>query len=249
MHRFVVPRVTEAGATVRLGDADAHHAAVVLRLREGDRVRLMDGRGLVADARLARVDRPGVEAVIESVLRQSAPRVEVGLAVGITKGKAWDWTLQKCTEAGVTRIVPILARRSVVRLDASEAARRREEWMRTVEEACKQCGAAWWPEVSWPVSMEAWLAGLGHAPESAEARWVAALVEPRRPLLDAARRVEPGIRSAWVAVGPEGDWDPEELEGMRGAGFEGVTLGPNVMRSETAAVAAVVLMRAALDAA
>ena len=175
--------------------------------------------------------------------------MEVGLAVGITKGKAWDWTLQKCTEAGVTRIVPILARRSVVRLDASEAARRREEWMRTVEEACKQCGAAWWPEVSWPVSMEAWLAGLGHARESGEARWVAALVDPRRPLLDAARRLEPGIRRAWLAVGPEGDWDPEELEGMRRAGFEGVTLGPNVMRSETAAVAAVVLMRAALDAA
>ena len=84
MHRFVVPRVTEAGATVRLGDADAHHAAVVLRLREGDRVRLMDGRGLVADARLARVGRPGVEAVIESVLRQSAPRVEAEYVIGFS---------------------------------------------------------------------------------------------------------------------------------------------------------------------
>jgi len=249
MHRFLVPRGAEVGATARLGEADARHAAVVLRLREGDRVQLLDGCGVVANARLARVDRDGVEALVESAAVQPAPRVEVGLAVGVTKGKAWDWTLQKCTEAGVTRIVPILARRSVVRLDASEAARRREEWMRTVEEACKQCGAAWWPEVALPVSMEAWLAGLGPARESGEALWVAALAEPRRSLLEAARGLGPGIGRAWVAVGPEGDWAPEELDAMRGAGFEGVTLGPNVMRSETAAVAAVVLVRAALDGA
>lgn len=120
--------------------------------------------------------------------------------------------------------------------------------MRTVEEACKQCGAAWWPDVSLPVSMNGWLAGLGRADNPGEARWVAALDGSRRPLLGAAMGLGPDTRRAWVAVGPEGDWDPEELEALRRAGFEGVTLGPNVMRSETAALAAVVLMRAGMDA-
>ena len=244
MHRFLAPRGALMHGTVTLGPRESHHAAVVLRLREGDVVELLDGHGAVASARLSRVGRDGVEAVVSSLDQREPPRVAVGLVAALIKGKAWDWTLQKCTEAGVSCIVPVLARRSVVRIDPEEAARRRGEWERTVEEAAKQCGVAWLPEVTPPVSLESWLRPVA----ADEAGWIAALDGDRRSLLGAAREVGPGVRRAWVAVGPEGDWDADEVARFRHAGFRGVTLGGNVMRAETAALAAVVLARAAFDA-
>lgn len=240
MHRFLVPRHALDADVVPLPPPDSHHAAVVLRLRPGDPVELLDGHGTVAAAHVDLVQRHLVQARVASRSQHPPQQPHVVLVAGLTKGKAWDWTLQKATEAGVSQVVPVLAHRSVARVAPGEATRRQEEWTRTVEEASKQCGRPWLPDILPPSPLHAWLQPVAPG----DLGLLAALTGPTRPLLHAAREAT-GVSRVLVAVGPEGDWDPGEAKAFLNAGYAPVTLGPHVLRSETAALAAVLLARAA----
>lgn len=237
MHRFIVPAGSlgmGAGGRVVLSPEESHHASVVLRLRQGDAVGLLDGRGAVAHARLVEVDRKGCRLELESVWVERRRSSGICLVAAVTKGRAWDWTLQKATELGVDWIQPILAERCVVRLERAELGRRREEWQRVVDEAAKQCGTAWIPTVRDPARLGAGM----ERPCTEDVALVASLSDDRCEFWIPFREREQ-VAMVWVAVGPEGDWTSSEMQWFLGAGYRGVTLGDRVLRSETAAATAV----------
>ena len=200
-----------------LGEEDAHHLIRVLRLRPGETVGVSDGRGGWRSCRV--VGSGQLEAEGPPVTEEAPwPPVTVGLAV--PKGDRADWAVQKLTEVGVDRIVVLSTARSVVRWEASRATSILQRLRRVTREAAAQSRRVWVPEVSGVVGLDA-LGGPG-----------VALAEPGGPPLD------PGVTG--IAVGPEGGWAPEELA----LGWPIVGLGAHVLRAETAALAAGVLLGA-----
>ena len=216
------------------GDA-ANHIARVLRLRQGDPLTLFDGRG---GEYVSRVEELRKGAVIVSVHEQSPVAREsslpITLAQGVSRGERMDWVVQKATELGVTRIIPVLTERSVVRLDAKQAERKRLHWQAIAVAACEQSGRDRIPGVDAPLTM-AEFAG------KADSRATRVLLSPAGSLRVAdLPRGEGGIV---VLIGPEGGLTEAEQGAALTAGFVAVRLGPRVLRTETAAVAALTLLQ------
>ncbi len=228
--RFFVPSLS----TGFLPEAESKHAAQVLRLGPGDTLTVFDGRGCEAKARVGTATKDRVNYDILAQAKSPEPRLRVHLGQAIPKGKSMDLILQKATELGASAITPILAERSVVDLDAERAGAKQEKWQAIVLEACKQCGQNWLPHVSAPVGLGEFLDDL---PKSG-LRLIASLQPDARPMPLV-------LREAWAAVpvtdltlmiGPEGDFTPAELGRARAAGFLPVSLGPHVLRTETATI-------------
>jgi 16S rRNA (uracil1498-N3)-methyltransferase len=237
MHRFIVSPSALDQPTLTLDAGDSHHAAVVLRVLAGETVQLLDGRGGVADARVLEVAK---RAVVVQVMerRKAPPRTgEVFLVAAVTKGRAWELMLQKATEVDVAAIVPILSRRCVVKVDRNERRDRQMDWQRTINEAAKQCGTPWIPRVAEPVGFDEWL----DRPLPFDLGLVAALVPGSREIGELLDE-HPSFRRVGVVVGPEGDFDALELQRLFDHGILPATLGPTVLRAETAAVVAVALV-------
>ena len=154
-----------------------------------------------------------------------------------------DLVLQKATELGATGILPILTERTVVRLDAAEAADKQDKWQRLVIEACKQCGQNHLPQVHLPQSFESLLT---HLPQ-AELRLIAALTPEARPLHALLPDPSPRPASALLLIGPVGDFTPAELAAALAHGFLPLSLGPLILRTETAALAALSITAYELD--
>lgn len=238
MHRFYIPPEESGGPTLVLHESEARHARQVLRVGVGDGVIVLDGAGQELAARVTRLGKDWVEvAVIE---RRVRPRLayRVTLLQGITKGPSMDWIVEKATELGVTRLVPVVAERSVPRFgDEGEGVRRAAKWRMQAIEAIKQCGSAWLPEIAAPMGVKAAVASSAAA---AGLRLVASLEpgarHPRTCLGLWAAEHGDWAREVAVWVGPEGDFTPAELEIIRGSGAWPITLGPLVLRSETAAI-------------
>jgi 16S rRNA (uracil1498-N3)-methyltransferase len=217
-------RLRTSAAHVLVDDVDApepdddalHHLGRVLRLRDGEPVTVTDGRGRWCPCRM----RGGGLAVDGAPEDVAAPATMLTIAVAPPKGDRAEWLVQKCTEIGVDRIVLLAAERSVVRWDDERAARHLERLRRVAVEAAMQSRRVWLPEVVGSVPAGAVLAD-------------AAVAEPD------GRRIGPA--DAVVAVGPEGGWTDAELD----AAGDRVSLGPHVLRVETAAVVAATLMVAA----
>ncbi|MET0459164.1 MAG: RsmE family RNA methyltransferase [Ilumatobacteraceae bacterium] len=190
-------------------DATAHHLGRVLRLRDGEVVTVTDGAG---HWRACRVSGAGLEidGAVEDVAR---PGLGVTIAVAPPKGERLEWLVQKCTEVGVDRIVLLSAERSVVRWDGERAARQLARLRRIAVEASLQARRVWLPELAGPMAAVDVLAR-------------ALVAEPGGRAL--------GAEDATVAIGPEGGWSPAEVAAAAGQ----VSLGPNVLRVETAAVVA-----------
>lgn len=233
MHRFLVAPELLAASVVSLGAAESHHAAVVLRVTVGEKVTLLDGQGTIALGTVASVSKREVHVTVNSRDRARPRRGEVVLAVAVTKAKAWDSMLQKATELDVAGIVPLLTRHCVVKVDPAERGKRRDDWQAAVAEATKQCGTPWMPQVGLPRTLAQWLA----EPRSQGVGLVAALAPGTREIgevLDA----HPEARHVTIVIGPEGDFDAAELESLLKAGYAPVTLGPTILRADTAAVTA-----------
>jgi len=235
--RFYVPPALASGAEVDLPAAAGHHAARVLRLAAGAEVTLFDGRGGEYAARLVRVEGARVRAAVgpHRAMECEAP-VRITLAQGISSGERMDYTLQKAVELGVAALQPLATARSVVRLSGERAERRMEHWRQVVAGACEQCGRNTVPDVQPIATPAAWLAALTDAP--------GALRLTLAP--DAARSLSAlaPASQAILAVGPEGGFDAGERSLLANAGFEGVRLGPRVLRTETAALAALAAIHA-----
>jgi 16S rRNA (uracil1498-N3)-methyltransferase len=228
------------GAIVELPRETASHLAKVLRARSGDSIILFRGDGREYSGSVESVRGSRVTASVGNgadVDRESP--FAITLVQCVPRGDRMDFIVQKATELGVTRIVPVLSQRSVVRLDAAQAESKAAHWRAVVVNACEQCGRNRLPIIEAPAPLidhlgsEAYLgngAAAGGGPRTA--RFV---LEP-----DVAAGVAPGApeTAAQIAVGPEGGFDDEELEAFRIAGFMRLRLGPRILRTETAAIAA-----------
>lgn len=237
MHRFYIP---SAQWTVDrppvLAGGEAHHCTEVLRLGTGDRVTLFNGRGAEATAQITAVGRDRVELKILQHGRSEPLACQVTLAQAIPKGKNMDLILQKAVELGAAEIIPVLSERTVVHLEGDDLARKQEKWAGIVVEAAKQCGQNWLPEVAAPVSPKA----LFEAGRRFDLMLIASLQPDSRRFRDVlaefAAAMPSGTRRILVMVGPEGDFTPAELALAKGHGCRPVSLGPIVLRTETAAL-------------
>jgi 16S rRNA (uracil1498-N3)-methyltransferase len=223
-------------STVTLSPAESAHLVRSLRGRRGDSVVLLDGAGLVAEGRLASAD--GAAAVVEllKVSRAPLPSPVIVLAQAMPKGGTMDDLVRSAAEAGAAGIHPLMSGRSEVRLDPDRAEAKVARWRQQAVEACKQCGNPWLAEVSVPRSFRAWCDALP-PPVPGEVRLTASLEIDAEPV--AGVDLAAAARVTWL-VGPEGDLTPEEYAAARHAGFRPVSLGPNVLRAENAALACVV---------
>ncbi len=238
MHRFYLPPQACLSDSAALTGDQAHHAADVLRLKPGDSVIVLDGAGGELLCRVDAVTRKKVALQVQRRASDPPPSCRVTLAQAIPKGKLLEAIIQKATELGVWRVVPLLSERVATRLDGEAAGHKAEKWQQTAVEAIKQCGQRWLPRVEPPLTLPAWLA----RGEKFDLTLVGSLQDDRRPLRawfpDAARRPE----TVCVWIGPEGDFSPAEMDAIKAAGARPLTLGPLILRCETAAVCALSIL-------
>jgi 16S rRNA (uracil1498-N3)-methyltransferase len=227
------------GRACTLPPPQAHHAVRVLRLAAGDAVTLFNGDGCEYAAVLERVQKEAVSVQVldrRVVERESALGVTLGQA--LSSGERMDYTVQKAVELGVAAVQPLAAGRSVVRLSAERADKRLSHWRSVAIAACEQCGRNRVPEIAPPAALGSWLArGAGRGDGT-----LRLLLSPGAVarLRDVPR---PGA-SIILLAGPEGGFMPEEEAAAQRSGFLPVRLGPRVLRTETAAIAALAAMQA-----
>ncbi len=222
------------GIDLELPERAARHVAV-LRMRPGEELTLFDGTGGEYRAVLLEVSRRCVLVRVgrhSPVERESA--LQITLLQGISRGERMDYTLQKAVELGVTRIVPLSTRRSNVRLDEERARRRQEHWQGVVIGACEQCGRNRVPPVL-PVTPFKVLGHLGLPDVRLMLQAGGGCSLPEIPQTPAELA---------LLAGPEGGFSPDETELARREGFTALTLGPRVLRTETAALAAISALQA-----
>lgn len=232
--RFFFPTPLPAGGTHPMPEALAHHAVRVLRLRDGDPVILFDGRG---GERAATLRVRGREVSVDlgegsDVSRESPLRAV--LVQALASGDKMDWIVQKAVELGADAILPLQAERSVLRLSGERADKRVEHWRQVAVAACEQSGRNRVPELMRPCTLREYLGGAAPA--------VRLTLDPQ-----AGGRLSELPRpggAVHVLIGPEGGWSDSELALCRSAGCRGVGLGPRVLRTETAGLAALAAMQA-----
>ena len=236
MHHFFLPPDQCHGASLVLGGSEAHHARHVVRIRPGERVTVVDGAGQALLCEMQEYDGDQVRLAVLEKHRQPAPPGRLTLLQAVPKGKLMETIIQKATELGVARIVPLLSERVVAQLDEAAAARKAHKWRPVALEAIKQCGSAWLPVVEPPVTPARFLARQ----ERFELSLIASLEKGSRPARDYLRafRDQRGRNpeSVCVWVGPEGDFTPAETEAIQLHGALPITLGRLVLRCETAAI-------------
>ena len=216
----------------------AHHVIHVLRLQAGASLVLFDGRGAEYPSLIKRIDKTGLTLTVtgrNEVSRESS--LEIVLAQGVSTGERMDYTVQKCVELGVSAIQPLITQRSVVRLTSERAERRVAHWQSVTAAACEQCGRNQLPPV---LPVQALMKWLGELAPSAGTR---VLLSPHATATRLRDRARPEGRIT-LLVGPEGGWNAEETRAALTAGFMPLALGPRVLRTETAAVAALAAMQA-----
>lgn len=235
--RFHVDTPLAVGTTFSLPRAVTRHALRALRLREGERVILFDGRGGEFVARLVAATEPEAEVAIERFeAREAESPWPFTVAQGLSSGDRMDWTVEKCVELGASTIVPLAAARSVVRLAGDRARSRRAHWQALAIAASEQCGRNRIAAIDDVMPLAAWCATV---PETS-LRLVLSFggTSPR-----ALARPAPGTPVVLLA-GPEGGFDDRELQAAEAAGFRALSLGPRILRTETAAAAALAMLAA-----
>jgi len=216
------------------GDA-ANHITRVLRLQPGDPLIVFDGRGGEYAARIEAIRK---DAVVVAVQEHSAATREsplsLTLAQGVSRGERMDWVVQKATELGVTRIIPVLTERTVVRLDAKQSERKLLHWQGVAVAACEQSGRDRIPDIAAPVGLHDFLGGI----DTGATRLLLSPTGTQR--ID---ELPPPAAGLLVLIGPEGGLAQSEQRAAIQAGFAAVRMGPRVLRTETAAVAALTLLQ------
>jgi 16S rRNA (uracil1498-N3)-methyltransferase len=228
--------------------------AKVLRARSGDELVLFNGDGREFTAVIEAVRGPRVSAAVGAArtIDRESP-FALTLVQCVPRGDRMDFIVQKATELGVACIAPVLSQRSVVRLDQTQAASKRAHWQAVAVSACEQCGRNRLPTVQTPQPLLDYLGALppgaasGIADSGATAGLLRLVLEPEQaPALSPMSNLNraAGTAGALIAIGPEGGFGPEELEAFRLSAFSRVALGPRVLRTETAAIAAIAVLQA-----
>ena len=241
MHRLLVEtELLDGDAPILPKDAARH--LKVLRPKDGEEIELFDGKGKWRVYRFCASLKSGQETASPFRAQSNIRTIEhsnksLTLFACVTKGSRWDWTIEKTTELGVTRIVPVISERTIVRIPMSERAAKRERWLRIAEDAARQSDAKWLPEICEAVDFRDALPLV-----KATTCFIGALTNPPpRPLAAAVAekvKVEGEQRNWSVFVGPEGDFTPEELEELMKIAVP-TSFGPTILRAETAAIYAV----------
>ncbi len=235
--RLFVDQPLAPGQRARLSGSAAAHATRVLRLGPGAAVTTFNGDGHDYPGKIVALRGGEVEIEVESV---SAARAESKLAItlvqGVARGDRMDLVIQKAAELGVTAIQPVLTSRSVVKLTESTTARKQAHWRGVAIAACEQSGRARIPVIGEPMTLPNWLA---QAPTPGVQR-IQLAIDASQPLATLAR----GVNACELLIGPEGGLDDSEQDVAESVGFVRALLGPRVLRSETAAIAALVVLQA-----
>jgi len=234
MHRFIVREGLNVDAEVQLSREETAHAFKVLRLRAGEEVELTDGVGRLFSGELTEVSREQVSAkVLEELDSKEAP-VRITLYQGYPKSDKLELIVQKLTELGAYRIVPVVMERSVAKPDQKDKAKRQERLSRIAQEAAKQCGRGMVPEISEAISWKQALAEM-KAHELVMMPWEDAHDVRMKDVYARSG----SVKDIAVIIGPEGGISPAEAQQAAEQGAVHVTLGPRILRTETAALASV----------
>ncbi len=240
MHRFhIASDAWQPDAPVLIG-AEAHHAKNVLRLQPGEKVVLFDGHGRELTAEITALDAREISLRKLHESKTAPLRCQITLGQAIPKGKNMDLIVQKAVEIGAAEIVPIISDRTIVRLDADDAAAKQSKWQTIAIEAAKQCGQNWLPQVETPRSLAHFFASRPAA--AYDLQLIGSLqsdaLHLKQILAEYADSHPGGERPTRVLmlIGPEGDFTPAELNLARSHGCRPITLGPIILRVETAAI-------------
>ena len=236
MHRFyVMPENWNADPPV-LREAELHHARDVLRLEPGERVVVFNGRGHEIMAEITKVTRKEIQMRKLHEARVPPLRCEITLAQAIPKGKNMDLIVQKAVELGAAKIAPIISDRTIVHLQDKEAVQKQAKWQQVAVEAAKQCGQNWLPTVQIPRKLSDFFDGIAPL----QIRLIGSLqsdaVHLKTVLAEYESEHESRPTSVLMCIGPEGDFTPAELNLARSHGCRPITLGPIILRVETAAI-------------
>ena len=233
--RSHIDQPMKVGNDIALPEDVAAHLLRVLRLEIGDACVLFNGDGHDYDARISHLGKRDARAEIIGARRiDNESPLRITLLQGIARGEKMDLILQKATELGVVRILPVMSERSEVKLDAQRTQKRLEHWRGIVVSACEQSGRATLPGIAAPQALSQ----------------AAGLREGRGFILDPFAEAslsslgDAALRECTIAIGPEGGWSPRDREQLLGAGYEGLRLGPRVLRTETAGIAAIAALQA-----
>jgi 16S rRNA (uracil1498-N3)-methyltransferase len=232
--RVYVESPLAAGRSEEIAGSPANHILRVLRLREGDALTLFDGQGGEYAARITGIHKDDVEVdVLEHRAIERESPLEITLVQGVSRGERMDWVMQKATELGVRRIVPVMTERTVVRLDDKQAERKAAHWRAIAIAACEQCGRNRLPEVTTPLNLHQTLRGL-----DPDATRVLLSPSGKQRMRDLPRPAK-----VTLLIGPEGGLADNEDYAAVAAGFQAVQLGPRILRTETAALAALAALQ------
>ncbi len=236
MQRFYLPPNETRGDLLTLSEREAHHALNVVRLRPGEVVMVLNGEGDLLTCETAELTRREVRLRVKR--REAFPerRWPVTLIQAIPKGKTFDTIVQKATELGARRVVPLVTQRVVSQIEPDRHASKLEHWRTIAIESIKQCGSPWLPEILAPLPIKACLANLEPAAASLVASLRPGAGHPWARLEETKARTEAAPGSIHLWVGPEGDFTDDELDAIEAAGARPVTLGPLVLRADTAAI-------------
>ena len=226
MHRHLITPEQLSSDVITLEREAARHLQTVLRVKLGDRIGLFDGHGHTREAVVTSAERHALTLTVDTpVQAHPRPACAITLFVCVIKGARMDWMIEKATELDTARIVPVISERTIARPD--DASR----WQRIAEEAARQSGAVWLPEIIQPVSFASALP----IAQTTAPLFVAALTPDARPLRDALAPCLSPQQTGWF-VGPEGDFTAAELDALISSGAIPVSLGRQVLRAETACV-------------
>lgn len=229
MHRFFARWEGAQGAIAHIDAQEAAHLGKVLRLAPGDTVQLLDGRGNRCLAQLTQADKTGAQARVLEMLPGNEARVQVTLYQGMPKSDKMEWIVQKCTELGAYAVRGVYFKRSDVRPDTDKQDKKIQRLERIALEAAKQCGRGAPARVLAPVAFS----GCDFSGHSAV---LVPWEEGGMPFSQAVRSAD--LSNAALVIGPEGGIDKTEIDALLAAGAVPVTLGPRILRTETAAVGA-----------
>ncbi|MCU7842745.1 MAG: 16S rRNA (uracil(1498)-N(3))-methyltransferase [Candidatus Thiodiazotropha sp. (ex Monitilora ramsayi)] len=230
IQRVYTEQPLQSGNEVLLEEDSSHHLFHVLRLQSGDSISLFNNEGGEFEATISEIGKHGASATIGGLIREEVPpKLAIQLLLGISRGERMDFALQKATELGVNRITPVFTKRCVVKLNEKKRASRMAHWQKIIVNACEQSGRALLPELDSP-------AEIGNAVSEQTAHTTLLLDHRSNKTLTEIKKPKGSI---CILVGPEGGLSSEERKLAKGKGFTGIKLGPRVMRTETAPLAAI----------
>jgi 16S rRNA (uracil1498-N3)-methyltransferase len=230
IRRFFAEAEKCKGSQIELDESESRHLSQVLRAQVGEQVTVLDGAGGIYHCRIERVTKRNVHLAIETRVRRDPLPYDITLFQAVPKGKVMEWIVQKATELGARRIVPILTERTVVDIDADS--NKVEKWRAIAIESIKQCGSPHLPKIDAPVEFSKATRHVTGLP------FVAALRPGAGEMQEYFGRDR---RPVQIWIGPEGDFTTSEVEKLEACGVHPITLGPLVLRCDTAAICAIAL--------